>query len=211
MTRIPAAVAAMLAAWSLALPAAHADAVTTMERFFDEVRTFRADFDQVVLDESLNRIEESSGKMWIARPDRFRWNYEAPLEQEIVGDGERVWVYDVELEQVTVRPMQAALGQTPAALLAGRGDLEDNFTVNDLGRQGQLDTVELEPVSAESGYESMRIGFEGTELRLLELDDRLGQTTRITFRNVRENVEVAPERFLFEPPAGVDVIDETRG
>lgn len=190
---------------------AHAGAIESLERFFDEVRTFSAGFDQVVLDESRNRIEESSGHMWIARPDRFRWNYRAPLEQEIVGDGRRVWVYDVDLEQVTVRPMEAALGQTPAALLAGRGDLADTFTVTDLGRQGQLDTVQLEPHSAEAGYETMRLGFEGTGLRLLELDDRLGQTTRITFRDARENVEIPPERFTFEPPAGVDVIDEAGG
>ena len=183
-------------------------AVQHLDRFYSQVQTFTASFQQVVLDEDLNPIEESSGTMQIKRPGRFRWDYEPPNEQVIVGDGERIWIYDRELEQITVREMGKALGETPASLLAGGGDVRDGFTLQELGPTGQLVWLRLVPKKPESGFEDMRIGFEDGQIRVLELVDGLGQTTRITLMAATENARIEDEQFRFQPPPGVDVIDE---
>ena len=179
-----------------------------LRRFFKDVQSFTARFNQVVLDESLNMLQESSGTLWIQRPNRFRWNYDAPFEQQIIGDGDRIWVYDVELRQVTVRRMSGALGNTPAILLAGRGTLDDDFDVTSLGTQGKLDWMQLIPKSKDGGFEDIRVGFDKGKIRVLEMIDGFGQTTRIALSNVAENVDISPKRFVFKPPPGVDVVRE---
>lgn len=182
--------------------------VDSLRRFFTGVQTINANFTQVVLDETLTQVQESSGTLWIDRPDKFRWNYDAPFKQEIVGDGQRIWVYDKELEQVTVRPLAGGLGYTPAVLLAGRGRLEDNFTIKPLGAQGNLEWAQLVPKNKDGGFESIRLGFEQGKLRVLEMLDGFGNTTRVTLQAPKENVKIDPARFLFTPPKGVDVVGE---
>lgn len=189
-----------------ASPRAGAD--ESLRRFFHEVKSFEARFEQTVLDEAHHLIQESSGRLWIERPDRFRWEYDAPYRQHIVSDGKRIWVYDIELRQVTVRPMTGGLGDTPAVLLAGRGRLDDRFVIKDLGRQGKLDWAQLVPKRKDGGFEDIRIGFEDDKLRVLEMIDGFGQTTRVTLRAARENARIEPEKFRFTPPAGVDVVGE---
>ncbi len=185
-------------------------AVDHLQRFFDEVKTFGANFDQVVLDEGLNIVEETNGQMWLARPGRFRWDYASPSEQKIVGDGEKVWLYDKDLEQVTVRSQTETVGKTPAILLAGSGDLTDSYEVEDLGPQGQSTWVGLKPKDSESQFESVRIGFDmDGRLVVMELVDGFGQTTRISLHEARENSDLDPVLFAFEPPDGVDVVDES--
>lgn len=179
-----------------------------LRRFFKDVQSFTARFNQVVLDESLNMLQESSGTLWIQRPNRFRWNYDAPFEQQIVGDGNKIWVYDVELRQVTVRRMSGGLGNTPAILLAGRGTLDDDFVVKSLGTQGKLDWLQLIPKSKDGGFEDIRVGFDKGKLRVLEMIDGFGQTTRIALRKVAENVDISPDKFVFKAPPGVDVVQE---
>jgi outer membrane lipoprotein carrier protein len=179
-----------------------------LRRFFKDVQSFTARFNQVVLDESLNMLQESSGTLWIQRPNRFRWNYDAPFEQQIVGDGDKIWVYDVELRQVTVRRMSGGLGNTPAILLAGRGTLDDDFVVKSLGTQGKLDWLQLIPKSKDGGFEDIRVGFDKGKLRVLEMIDGFGQTTRIALRRAAENVDINPDKFVFKPPPGVDVVKE---
>ncbi len=178
--------------------------------FFNEINTFEARFGQIVLDETLTEIDNSQGKMWIQRPGLFRWNYELPDAQEIVGDGVNVWVYDVELEQVTVRVQDQTIGKSPASLLAGSGNLEDNYVIEDIGSQGRFDWVNLIPKDEESGFREVRIGFEDNRLRLLELLDNLDQRTRISFVDLKENIPLSVSIFDFLPPEGVDVIDNTQ-
>ncbi len=175
--------------------------------FFNEISTFEARFGQQVLDETLAEVDNSEGKMWIHRPGLFRWDYDPPDAQEIVGDGEKVWIHDIELEQVTVRDQDQTLGESPAILLAGSGELEENYIVEDIGAQGRYDWVNLIPKSEESGFREVRIGFEDNRLRLLELLDNLDQTTRIIFVDLKENTPIAPATFNFIPPPGVDIID----
>ena len=118
--------------------------------FFSQVQTFEARFRQLVLDESLNAIDDGRGTVWIKRPGRFRWDYDLPDPQEIVGDGERIWLHDIDLEQVTVRDQAQALGRTPAILLAGSGDLDETYRIEDIGVQGRYDWVNLIPEDPES-------------------------------------------------------------
>jgi outer membrane lipoprotein carrier protein len=187
---------------------AHATATQDLHRFFNKVQSYSAHFDQVVLDEAMNPIQESTGSLWIERPGKFRWHYSVPYEQHIVSDGKQVWVYDVDLRQVAVRRMEGALGSTPAMLLAGRGSLETNFTIKDLGHQGQLDWVEMKPRKNDGGFETVRIGFGNGKLRTLEMIDGFGQMTRVNLKDATENARIAPDKFQFRPPAGVDVIRE---
>lgn len=179
-----------------------------LQRFFKDVYSYKASFKQVVLDEGLNTLQESSGTLWILRPNKFRWDYEIPFKQHIVGDGKKVWVYDEELEQITVRSMEGALGNTPAILLAGGGKLNKNFTVKKMKKQGNLQWMQMTPKSDDGGFETIRLGFEGNELRILEMIDGFGQTTRITMSNVRENRRIRKSIFRFVPPKGVDVIKQ---
>jgi outer membrane lipoprotein carrier protein len=177
--------------------------------FFNEINTFEARFGQKVLDESLTEVDDGQGKLWIHRPGRFRWDYDPPDAQEIVGDGENVWIHDIELEQVTVRDQDQTLGKSPAILLAGSGNLDENYVIEDIGTQGRYDWVNLIPKSEESGFNEVRIGFEDNRLRLLELLDNLGQTTRIVFVDLKENTPISPAVFNFVPPQGVDIIDNS--
>jgi outer membrane lipoprotein carrier protein len=185
-----------------------ASGVDSLRRFFREVNSFSARFTQVVLDERLSPIQESSGMLWIERPNKFRWDYEKPYKQQIVADGKQLWVYDAGLEQVSVRPLSGGLGDTPAMLLAGRGRLEDNFTIKPLGAQNGTEWVQLSPRRKDSGYEDIRIGFVQGKLRVLEMVDGFGQVTRVTFQSSRENPRIEANRFSFTPPEGVDVVGE---
>jgi outer membrane lipoprotein carrier protein len=172
-------------------------------------RTVRADFSQTVLDKSRSVVQTASGAMQFERPGKFRWVYEKPYEQLIVGDGERIWFYDRDLAQVTVRKLDAAIGSSPAALLAGNNDIEKNFHLLEIGLQGSVEWVEATPKTRESTFERVLLGFtpEGI-LRAMELHDNFGQVTVLEFSGVEQNRKLPPELFKFSPPEGVDVISE---
>ncbi|MGA8260667.1 MAG: outer membrane lipoprotein chaperone LolA [Arenicellales bacterium] len=200
----------VLLAACMACPAAIAAVGKSLNHFFNDVHTYSARFQQVVLDEGFNPIQESSGRVLIKRPGRFRWDYDPPNQHEIISDGDKVWTYDVELEQVTVRSLKKALGKTPAALLAGGVDLDKDFKVTDLGQvNGPLHWVRLVPKGDDVGFKDIRIGFQDGRLRVMELVDGLGQTTRITMTDGQENKTIADSQFEFTPPKGADVIDDT--
>ena len=195
----------------VAMPVSAADpptGVDSLRRFFNEVNSISARFNQVVRDESGNAIQESSGTLWIQRPNKFRWDYAAPYKQEIVADGKRIWIYDPGLQQVSVRPLTGGLGGTPAMLLAGKGRLEENFKIKSLDAQDNLEWVQLTPRHKDSGYEDIRIGFANGKMRVLEMVDGFGHTTRVMFEALRENARIDAERFSFTPPEGVDVVGE---
>ncbi len=182
-------------------------AVSSLRRFFTGTQSYSARFSQAVLDESGNVIQESTGHMAIARPSRFRWDYDKPFKQLIIADGKKIWVYDEELKQVTVRPLKGVLADTPAVLLAGRGRIDDAYTVKELDPQDGLRWAQLVPKRKEGGFEKIRVGFGQGRLRILEMVDGFGQTTRITLSDPRENPGIEASRFRFTPPVGVDVVD----
>lgn len=202
---------ALLAAGLLAAmtqPSMAQSGTDSLKRFFSDVKTYMARFDQVVLDETLNIVEESGGEMWISRPGKFRWNYAPPVQQQIVSNGAKVWLYDLDLEQVTIRELTEAVGRTPAILLAGKDDISNNHEIRDLGTQGTLSWVGLKPTYPEAHFADIRIGFENSAIKVMEMVDGLGQTTRITLSGAVENPTVGGGTFEFEAPAGVDVINE---
>ena len=164
-----------------------ADGYERLDRFFEKVTTFKASFIQVVLDENLLALEETSGLLWIARPGRFRWDYESVHGQSIVADGKVLWLYDVELEQVTRRAQESAIGQTPAVLLSGGQQYRKDYNVTILGRQGAVYWISLVPKLSDGSFAEIQLGFEGETLRLIQLLDELNQITRVTLANVVEN------------------------
>ena len=193
----------------LLMPASvYADGLADLQRFYSEIKSYSASFEQVVVDENLKLLEASSGEFSIERPGKFRWHYTSPSEQLIIGDGTQVWIYDVELEQITHRQSEAAVSQTPAMLLSGKGNLDDSFILEDAGQQDGLDWVRMLPKSKDSGFTDVRIGFLSGKLQLLEMQDSFGQTTRMNFKSIQENIDIPEEIFIFIPPPGVDVIEE---
>jgi len=185
-----------------------ADGYERLDRFFEKVTTFKASFIQVVLDENLLALEETSGLLWIARPGRFRWDYESVHRQSIVADGEVLWLYDVELEQVTRRVQESAIGQTPAVLLSGGQQYRKDYNVTILGSQGAVNWISLAPKLGDGSFAEIQLGFEGETLRLIQLLDELNQITRVTLANVVENEPIPDSVFRFIPPTGVDVISD---
>ncbi|MBS4098401.1 MAG: outer membrane lipoprotein chaperone LolA [Sulfuricella sp.] len=186
----------------------YAATLDTLKAFVQQTQTVRAQFKQQVLDKKLVSTQESSGSMELQRPGKFRWVYDKPYQQLIVGDGVKLWLYDADLKQVTVKKLDLAIGGSPAALLAGQGDLEKHFNLKDLGKRGSLDWLEATPRDKDSTFESVRMGFNGDTLEIMELRDHFGQTTVIRFSHLERNPKLSPEAFRFTPPKGADVIGE---
>ncbi|MEA1889953.1 MAG: outer membrane lipoprotein chaperone LolA [Pseudomonadota bacterium] len=186
----------------------YATGLDDLHRFYSEIKSYSARFEQTVMDEKWNLLEASSGEFLIQRPGKFRWHYAEPSEQLIIGDGRQVWIYDVELEQIIHRQSDAAITQTPAMLLSGEGDLSENFTLEDAGQRDGLDWVRMIPKNRDSGFTDIHIGFSAGRLQLLEMQDSFGQTTKMSFSDVNENSDIPDNAFTFTPPAGIDVIEE---
>jgi outer membrane lipoprotein carrier protein len=189
--------------------AAHADAVDALREFTLDAKSGRTTFTQVVTSADNAKKKTSSGSFEFARPNRFRFAYAKPYEQLIVGDGESVWLYDVDLQQVTVRAMDQALGATPAALLAG-ANVEKDFELKAQPSAQGLDWVQATPrVKGEAAsFQSLRVGFKGKALSAIELVDNFGQRSLLTFGEVATNVTSAADTFRFTPPKGVEVLKQ---
>jgi outer membrane lipoprotein carrier protein len=192
---------------ALAAPLVSADPVETLRGFVRDVKSGRATFTQTVTSPDGAKKKISSGSFDFARPNRFRFAYAKPFEQTIVGDGEKVWIYDADLNQVSVRKLGQALGATPAALLAG-GTLERDFDLANLPAQGGLEWAEAKPKARDGAFQAVRVGFRGKDLAALEIIDSFGQKSLLQFNGFAANAAVAPETFRFTVPAGADVIEQ---
>jgi len=196
---------------ALALVFALAAAAASIERykaFLDGTQSARAQFEQKVYDRSGKLVQQSHGSFVFQRPGRFRWVYQKPADQVIVGDGQRVWIYDRQLNQVTVRKLATALGSTPAALLAGASGIEHAFALSDAGEKDGLEWMEARPREREAGFEHVRLGFDAHGLQAMELTDNFGQNTVLRFSKLERNPKVNAAEFRFEPPKGADVLGE---
>ena len=187
---------------------AHADGLAQLKQFMDGTRTARGTFSQQVYSKSGRKPQQASGTFAFSRPGKFRWQIDKPYSQLLVGDGEKIWMYDPDLRQVTVKKMDAALGSTPAALLVGGNSLEKSFTLRELGEREGMEWLEATPKSPDSGFEKLHLGFAGEDLKAMELFDNFGQTTSLAFSNVQRNPSLPAAIFRFVPPAGADVIGE---
>lgn len=200
-----------LIALLLLCPPLHAASggVARLHAFLADVKTLKADFSQQVLDANGKQVKQSDGTLALKRPDRFRWDYAKPNEVIIVADGKKLWVYDVQLQQVTVKSMSANLASSPAVLLAGSNDVDKNFTVVDLGEKDGLAWVQLIPRVKDSDFDSVKLGFKGEDVSVMELKDNLGGVTRIELDHLQRNPPLSDDEFKFTPPAGADVIGDT--
>ena len=182
--------------------------VETLKSMLNQTTTAKGRFAQIVLDKNNKTLQQSSGTMEFSRPGRFRWEYVKPYEQTIVGDGSRLWIYDKDLNQVTVRKLDRALGASPAALLAGSNEIEKSYALKSAGETGGLDWLEAVPRAQDTAFERIRLGFGKAGLETMELKDQFGQTTVIKFADLERNVKLAPSAFSFTPPKGAAVISE---
>jgi outer membrane lipoprotein carrier protein len=221
MRRVRAVLACTAALW--AAPAALAAALTNanaLDRFLTGLNTLSAPFTQTVTDSHGEPIGAGSGRLWVQRPGKFRWDYEPQQAagassagqrgqrgQLLVADGKNLWFYDRELEQVTVKPVEAALSSTPIVLLSGStAQLHDAFEISASGAHDGLEWVEVKPRSAEADFTHATLGFAADRLTRMVVNDRLGQTVELDFSHVERNVRIDADELKFQPPAGVDVI-----
>ena len=215
MTRCSALVLGM----TMACSAAQADAVGSLRAFVKNVQSGRGDFTQTVTSPDGKKTRQSQGSLEFQRPNRFRFAYTTPTEQLIVGDGKQVWLHDMDLNQVTVRPMSESIGATPAALLAG-GALDKDFTLRNVIvssssaataasmplQATSLEWVEALPRHKEGQFQSVRVGFNKGQLAALEILDSFGQRSRLVFAKFESKVTLPATRFQFTPPPGADVL-----
>lgn len=187
---------------------AHAGAIDQLHDFLKNTKTLKAEFAQAVIAKNGRKPQQSSGIVAISRPGKLRWEIQKPYPQLVVGDGEKIWIHDPELQQVTVRKAGQAIGGSPAALLSGSNDLEKNFILKEAGEAEGMAWVEATPKASDSGFEKVRLGFAGPELRAMELLDSFGQTTLIRFSKVERNPALPAATFKFTAPAGADVVGE---
>jgi len=198
-----------LVACALALPLiAHAGGVDRLKAFIAGAKTAEADFTQTVSDKNGRVSQQASGKMAFARPGKFRWDYSKPYEQVIVGDGVKLWLYDADLEQVTVKSLGDVIAGTPAALLAGDNAIEKYFVLKDAGVADGLEWLEATPKNKDTTFERIRMGFRGDTLMQMDLFDFFGQRTTLKLSRMVRNPTIPPSRFTFTPPKGADIIGE---
>ena len=188
--------------------AACASGIDALKALLEQTTTARADFAQLVLDRNMKMLQRATGTMLFSRPGKFRWEYDKPNEQLIVSDGARVWHYDKDLGQVTVRRLDRALGSSPAALLAGGSDIEKSYSLTGLGSRDGLDWLEAVPRTQDTAFERIRLGFGASGLEAMELRDQFGQVTVIKFSTLERIPKLSADAFRFAPQPGVDVISE---
>jgi len=197
----------LLLAGLTALPAL-ADAQSRLAAFVAGSQRLKAQFTQTVIDRGGRKVQDASGELFFSRPGKFRWVYRKPYSQLLVGDGKKLWIYDQDLDQVTVKKLDRALGDSPAALLAGDNDIERLFNLKEVAGKDGLEWIEATPKGKDSGFESVRMGFRDEDLAAMELKDNFGQTTLLRFTRVERNPSLSKHLFHFDPPKGADVIGD---
>lgn len=176
--------------------------------FIETTQSARASFSQSVVSKSGRKPQSSQGTFAFSRPGKFRWIYEKPYYQLMVGDGERLWIYDKDLNQVSVKKLGQAIGSSPAALLAGDAALEKHFAIVDGGASEGMELIEATPKAQDGGFERVRLGFRNNLPQLMEIHDNFGQVTTLRFERFERNPVLAPGLFRFVPPKGADVVGE---
>ena len=179
-----------------------------LENFLNRLETMEAGFIQTLKSPKKEELERSEGRIWLTRPNQFRLTYQTPFEQIIVADGVKMWLYDKELEQVTVKPQDDSIGSSPASLLAGTKPLNEEFRIEELGLHEGFEWINLYPKAPDASFDYIRVAMEGELLRAIEMVDGFGQQTRLYFDQITLNRPIDKSRYRFTPPPGVDVIGE---
>ena len=208
MIRIKKLLPCLLLPLLLAVQTASADGMSSVKVFYEQTKSVRAKFHQVVTDKQGRKVQEVDGEMQLMRPNKFRWDYQKPYEQQIISDGSQVWLYDMELAQVTVRTLDKSIGSSPAALLAGGAAIDKSFKLINAVRKDSLEWVSAVSKDKESGFSKILMGFKDNKIQEMSLIDSFGHTTKIIFSQVEVNPSLEEKSFLFKPPQGVDVVGE---
>ena len=190
----------------LALPA-QAGGIDQLKTFLETTKSARGTFVQSVANKSGRKPQQSAGSFAMMRPGKFRWHYEKPYPQLLVSDGEKLWSFDPDLNQVAVKKLGRALGSSPAALLAG-GDLDGHFVLKDAGQAEGIEMVDATPKAADGTFERVRIGLKDNLPRIMEIRDSFGQVTTLIFGEFVSNPTLPKDQFKFVPPKGADVVGE---
>jgi outer membrane lipoprotein carrier protein len=181
--------------------------INQLKSFLKASASLTADFKQVSYNKAGQVGQSSFGQFYLSRPGKFRWNYQKPFAQEIVSNSEKVWFYDVDLEQVTSKPLDDSLGATPALLLTGQVNIDEKFNLEEQGKDDDLNWIRLSPKNEESGFKYILIGLNHGQLGGMELSDNFGQMTRIYFSIIKLNPVLNDTLFDFKPPKNVDVFE----
>jgi outer membrane lipoprotein carrier protein len=187
----------------------HGPARASLETFSAGLNTLQAEFNQTITGPGGQVESRGAGRVWLARPGKFRWVYEGEFPELIVADGDRVWMFDQLLEQVTVKPQSSLAQDSPLMLLTDLTGLDDRFQVRELGKFEDLDLLELVSAVQEPEFERVLLGLDQSHLRLMVMEDAFGLRTELRFDEVQRNPELSEDLFRFDPPAGVDVVGDT--
>ncbi|MGD9264805.1 MAG: outer membrane lipoprotein chaperone LolA [Lysobacterales bacterium] len=183
---------------------------TALEAFAEGLETFQAEFSQTVRSQDGRLQDQTSGRIWLQVPDKLRWVYQGEFPETIVADGENIWIHDVTLEQVTVKPQSDQASDSPLLVLADISTLDDQFSVTELGEFEDMALLELRSLDAESEFERILLGFGDDGVRLMAMEDAFGQRTEVQFSNATRNEPLPLELFTFTPPEGADVVGDPR-
>ncbi|WP_273431412.1 outer membrane lipoprotein chaperone LolA [Chitinibacter tainanensis] len=192
---------------ALILQPAFADNISDLQKYLADTKTLAASFNQVVRNKN-GKQEQSSGQFALQRPGKFKWSYSKPYQQDIISNGQSVWLYDVDLAQVTIKPIGKALDASPAAILTGSNNLAASYQLQNLPTRGGAEWVALTPKSKDGSFAQIRLGMVKGQLERMELDDHFNQTTTISLQQIQRNGGLNPAQFTFTPPAGTDIIRE---
>ncbi|MBL1292335.1 MAG: outer membrane lipoprotein chaperone LolA [Thiotrichales bacterium] len=183
------------------------EAKDKLDRFVLDLASMRAGFVQTVIDANGTIVDKSEGTMSMLRPGRFRWDYILPYEQHIITNGKRLWIYEPDLDQVTIKPYEAGVGETPALLLSGDSSVFERFTVSELEiADSDYEWLLLKPLDQESGYESIQMGFDENGFKVVRFSDDFGHHTQLEFIDIEANVTLAEDEFEFQEPEGIEII-----
>ena len=189
----------------------HGGGRDALTRFSANLNALQASFDQVVLNQEGVVETQGKGRVWLLRPNQFRWSYEGDFPEVIVADGRSVWMHDVVMEQVTVKPQSGMAQDSPLSVLMDISSLDQQFTVRELGKHDGLDLLELVSLSSESEFERVMLGLKEDLIALMVMEDAFGLRTELRFDEVLRNPDLSEEMFQFSPPEGTDVVGEIPG
>ena len=181
-----------------------------LEYFLSELRTFEAKFTQVLINENGNELERTEGILYLKIPDSFFWHYQKPYAQKIISNGVKLWIFDEDLEQVTVKNIDNRIDQTPVGIILGNQSIKDHFVQISMGIIDGYDWIELTPKDLDAEYKSIKLGFNKDNIEMMIVVDNLEQITRIDFSDSKKNIELSSEIFHFQVPENIDIFDETK-
>ena len=194
---------------SVAAPSFASSSQDSLENHLQGYKNLSGQFTQIISSENSSHSQSSTGEFWIKKPNQFRWHYSTPYIQQIISNGESLWVYDEDLEQVSIKDASQSINSSPLAIILGSAKLDKLFNITQLGDNDDLQWLSLTPIEESSGFEFINIGFKNGLLTRMVLQDNFGQTTRLLFTDVSVQMPIANDKFEFIVPEGADVFDET--